>query len=184
MTMPPAEPSQPPQPLPEPNQAPQPAAGQTPPPAAGYYQPPSAASGPAAQPTGGPYPAQPGYGPPPAAGGLRSAFDFTFNSYATPGIVKVLYIIGIALAVLGYIINVIMAFIVGGLLGVAMDPLGNTSDISSVLLGMAGLLLGWIPALFGLLMLRVGLEVALSNVRSASDVQLLRQRSDADAAES
>jgi Domain of unknown function (DUF4282) len=80
-------------------------------------------------------------------------FDFSFSSFVTPMIVKVVYVlitIAIALALLGWIV---VAF---------------ASD--QVALGVTLLVLGWIPALLYLAFFRMTLEFYYSVVRMSQDI--------------
>lgn len=112
--------------------------------------------------------------PPRDASPIKAAFDLSFNNYATPGIVKIVYVVGIVLTALGYVFGVIAAFISGAPRDYGM---GIRSD-GSVLPGILMLVFGWIPGAFFILLLRVALEMTLSSVRTAMDVRVLRQRSD------
>jgi len=126
--------------------------------------------------------AQPGAGwnfppqPPRDASPLKAAFDLSFNKYATPGIVKIVYIVGIVLVTLGWIFGVIGAFLSG-----APRSYGSLQTEGTIVPGILMLIFGWIPGAFFILLLRVTLELTLSNVRTAMDVRVLRQRSDEDA---
>lgn len=169
--------------------------GQTPP--AGYGQPGSFASASQPAPQGGaPFaqPQQPGapsYAPqgsgpwapaqraPRDANPIRAALDLSFGSYATPGIVKVVYVVGIALGALVYIGWVLSAFSFTAM--VAESPFSDGGG--SPLFGILVLLFGWIPVAFWILVLRVGLEMALANVRTATDVRALREQADAQKAD-
>jgi hypothetical protein len=151
---------------------------------AGYGpgQPPAPPFGQAGQPAPGPQPTQPPFGYPGAgapgqsgqpgpwsqlapqgpreANPLKAAFDFSFGSYATPGLIKLIYIIAVALGVLTWLFYVVIGF--------ASEPV----------VGVLALVLGWIPTLLFVLLLRVALEVSLAGVRTAMDVRVLRERSD------
>lgn len=115
--------------------------------------------------------------PPRDANPIKAAFDLSFNTYATPGIVKIVYIIGIVLAALWWVLIVIGAFFAGMPRDYGFGETGG-----SPLLGVLAVVFGWIPAAFAVLMLRLALESVLSNVRTAIDVRVLRERSDADEA--
>jgi len=144
----------------------------------------------AQQGAGGGYGQQPGYpqggfsqqpgwasGPqkPRDASPLKAAFDVSFNTYATPGIVKLVYVVGIVLAVLWYVISVISAFAAFGSRDYGMFETQGTA-----VPGILMLLFGWIPVAFFVLALRLALEQVLSSVRTATDVRVLRERSDAE----
>lgn len=87
-----------------------------------------------------------------ARGFFGALFDFSFNSFVTPKIVKVVYVlftIGMALALVVYVI-----------VGFAADPV----------IGVLVLLLGWIPALLYLAFIRMTLEFYYSVVRMSQDI--------------
>ena len=133
----------------------------------GYGQapPPWAAPGPAPQRAGypaGPPPGPAGLGPggpqEPGAQGLFGAlFDFNFNSFATPVVIKFLYILGL-IGIAGlYVIYVVVGF------------------LSSAMIGLIVLVLGGIGALFGVMMLRTTLEFYYALVRMSEDVRAMRR---------
>ena len=117
-----------------------------------YNQPPSDSSG---------QPQYPGSGQSPAPGGAPTGwqterkgffgalFDFGFNHFVTPSIIKVLYVLGFVVISLVY---VVIAF------------------STSVPLGFGALLLGWIIPLFYLAFWRVMLEFFLAVVRMSEDI--------------
>jgi uncharacterized membrane protein YtjA (UPF0391 family) len=113
--------------------------------------------------------------PPRDAGPIKAAFDLSFNSWATPGLVKIVYIVGIVLVVVSYVISVISMFIAG----LPRDYGFGVESEGTVVPGILTLVFGWIPGAFFILLLRVGLEQVLSNVRTATDIRVLRTRSDA-----
>lgn len=122
----------------------------------GQQQPPPAGWGqaPAGPPPG--YSAAYGTGPsiPPAApGGLFGAlFDYGFHSFATPAVIKVLYILGTVLIGLAYIGAVITGFAQG------------------VGLGLAAVIGGALVALVYLIFLRITLEFYYAVVRMSEDI--------------
>lgn len=153
---------------------PQQPSAQVPPPQQPYVPPQQ--PGPGATPPG-PAP-HPGYGQPawsePAAegGGLKAAVDLSFGTYATPSIVKVLYILGVVIGVLAYLGMVISGFAAGR----GVMYIGGSRGPYSAVPGMLALLFGWIPVVFYLLLLRVGLETSLAMVRAATDLRVMRGR--------
>ena len=91
-------------------------------------------------------------------GPFAGVFDLSFSTYASLRIVKMLYIfliVSVALAYFGAAIPMLLV----------MPPVG-----------IAILILGWIPALFFILVGRIGIEVALATVRTAIDARALRTR--------
>ena len=111
---------------------------------------------------GGAYPA--GMGPgghmPSAssAGFFGALFDFGFNSFATPVVIKVLYILSLVGIGVFYVVAVISGFV--------QDPLT----------GLLALVGGGIAALLTLVYIRVLLEVLFATIRIAEDVRILRDR--------
>jgi len=91
-------------------------------------------------------------------GPFSEAFDFSFSTYASLQLVKIVYILFIVIVSLVYVANVILTFL--------MTPI----------LGILVLIFGWIPALLMVLAVRVGLEVTLATVRTAIDARALRNR--------
>lgn len=146
----------------------QPAYGSYPPPgqpAAGYGQAqPSWQQAPGQQ----PYPGTP-QGYPAGLGGMPprpespsffgALFDFGFNSFATPVVIKVLYILGLVVIGLGYVILVISGF------------------ADSPLTGLAILIGGAIGALIYVIFLRITLEFYFAVVRMSDDIRAMRNRS-------
>ncbi len=88
-----------------------------------------------------------------AKGFFGALFDFSFNSFVTPKIVKFVYVLATILLVIAYLFFVITAF--------AGDNVG---------FGIAFLLLGWIPFLFYLALIRMTLEFYFSIVRMSQDI--------------
>ena len=109
-----------------------------------------------------PYPAGlgPGGGLPPTnpQGFFGALFDFGFNSFATPVVIKVLYILSLVGIGLFYVLAVVSGF--------AQDPL----------VGLITLVAGAVVALLTLVYIRVLLEVLFATIRIAEDVRLLRDR--------
>lgn len=102
---------------------------------------------------------------------LKAAFDFSFNSYATPGLVKIIYILAAIVAGLWWIGGGLVALISG----IAASSYGGGG---AIFLGVVGLLLGWIPALLWLLFVRIILEASLALVRVADDARHIRTKID------
>jgi hypothetical protein len=142
--------------------------GQTAPPWAAPAQQPAgqpAAQGASAWSGGSPpvqYPAGlgPGGGLPPAnaQGFFGALFDFGFNSFATPVVIKVLYILSLVGIGLTYVLAVVSGF--------AQDPV----------VGLITLVAGAVIALLVLVYIRVLLEVLYATIRIAEDVRHLRDR--------
>jgi hypothetical protein len=122
--------------------------GQQPPPSWGGYPPPPGQPG-----YGGPTGMGPGGSPQTQAKGFFAAlFDLGFNSFATPAVVKVLYIIGMVLLGLAYVGVVIAGF---------------SQDAGVGLLALIG---GAIAALFYLTLFRITLEFYYAVVRMSEDI--------------
>jgi len=86
-------------------------------------------------------------------------FDFGFNTFATPVVIKVLYILGLIAIALGYVIIVISGF------------------ADSPLTGLAALIGGAVGALFYVIFFRVFLEFYYAVVRMSEDIRAMRNRS-------
>lgn len=115
-----------------------------PPPGGGYGQ----------QPPGwGPPPAGGTGAPPPQASAFSALFDFSFKSFATPGLIRLLYIVGTVLLVLGW-------------LGFTVTTFATTGAGAGILT----LLLGAVVVLFYLAFLRVSLEFYYAVVRMSEDI--------------
>jgi hypothetical protein len=135
--------------------------GQEPPPPPGWggYPPPPPQVGPPPGYGGYPGPGGPAGGPVgpgspqgEAKGFFPALFDFGFNSFATPAVVKVLYIIGMVLLGLFYVAAVISGFSVSAGFG---------------LLALVG---GAIAVLFYLTLFRITLEFYYAIVRMSEDI--------------
>ncbi|SDS81195.1 protein of unknown function [Microlunatus soli] len=111
---------------------------------------------------------------------MKAAFDFSFASYATPGLVKIIYILAVIIAAIGWIGSTISYFVLAATTHTAVSRLGGPPQtdtsvamfISPVLL----LLFGWVPGLLWVLVVRVVLEAALALVRAAEDVRAMRDK--------
>lgn len=97
-------------------------------------------------------------------GFFAALFDLSFTRYATPSVVKVLYIL--LMIVVGLFV---LLAIIGFLAAMAQDA----SAIVLVLIGIPLVLLG---AVAWLAFYRVGLEVAVSIIRTAQSVQSIDER--------
>ena len=86
-------------------------------------------------------------------------FDFGFNTFATPVVIKVLYILGLVAIALGYVAIVISGF--------ADSPLS----------GLVALIGGAVGALFYVIFFRVFLEFYYAVVRMSEDIRAMRNRS-------
>ena len=105
-------------------------------------------------------------------GPFVDAFDFTFDKYATPAVVKVVYMLTVILCVLTYIGVVLMAFAIF----LPDQDIGGYKYTGSAFPGILALLLGWIPAFLQILRARLSLEQTLAGVRTAIDARVLRTR--------
>ena len=92
-----------------------------------------------------------------AKGFFGALFDFNFNSFVTIKFIKFIYILSIAFLVLLWLVYVVMGFVV--------EP-G---------LGVAALLLGWIPVILYVIWIRVFLEFLVSTVRTAQNTSAMRE---------
>jgi hypothetical protein len=116
---------------------------------AGYGQPPTGAGWTQQYPagTGGPTPP-----PPPAPSVFGALFDFSFTTFATPVVIKVLYVLGLVVIGLGYLVALIAGFGQG------------------VGTGLVFLVGGGLVALFYLIFFRVFLEFYYAVVRMSEDI--------------
>jgi hypothetical protein len=120
-------------------------------------------------PYGAPY-GGPGYGAPAGVGpgGLAppgpprnffgALFDFSFDSFATPVVIRALYVLVLIGIALGYVVAVIIGFTQGALTGLAF------------LVG------GAVVAFVYLVLARITLELYYAVVRIAEDVRVLRDK--------
>lgn len=83
---------------------------------------------------------------------FAALFDFDFNTFATPAVVKILYVVGMVLIGLVYI---------GALIGGFAQGVG---------VGLVTLVLGAVAALFYLIFFRVTLEFFYAVVRMSEDI--------------
>jgi len=86
-------------------------------------------------------------------------FDFGFNTFATPVVIKVLYILGLVAIGLGYVAIVISGF------------------ADSPATGLVALIGGAVGALFYVIFFRVFLEFYYAVVRMSEDIRAMRNRS-------
>lgn len=115
---------------------------------------------------------------------LRAAFDFSFRSYATPGIAKIVYIVAIVLGVLWWIGGSIYWFVIGALITHAAQSLtgglgggsGSSGGGGFTTMGILSLVLGWIPVALWVLVVRVFLEAAVAMIRTAGDARVIREK--------
>ena len=106
-------------------------------------------------------------------GSFGDAFDFSFERYATPAVVKVLYAVTVVFCVVTYVGTVLMAFAffapdrnVGGIVTIPGTPVP----------GIITVIVGWIPAFMSILGMRLACEQALATVRTTIDARGLRTR--------
>jgi hypothetical protein len=109
---------------------------------------------------GYPYPDPPGSGvaSPQEKGFFGSLFDFSFTSFVTPKIIKVVYVLEVVFTVLAYVV-------------VTIGALAANSGA-----GVAVLIFGALGAILYLALLRMVLEFFLGVYRMSQDVRILRSR--------
>jgi len=105
-------------------------------------------------------------------GHFAEAFDFSFETYATPAVVKVVYMLMVIFCVLAYAGNALLAFAVF----MPDQDIAGFRHTGSAFPGILALVLGWIPGLILILVARVSFEQALATVRTAIDARALRTR--------
>ena len=91
-------------------------------------------------------------GAPPEKSGFSALFDFSFSSFATPSLIRLLFIVGTVLIGLYYVGMVLFTF--------------STSAVA----GLLTLVFGAIVALFAVAMLRLSLEFYFAVVRMSEDI--------------
>lgn len=115
---------------------------------------------PAGSPYAAPAPWQQGAGNQPGSNAdasfFQSLFDLSFTKYVTLSFAKVIYVLAMALIALGYLMAIVIGF---------------ASEHSA--LGVFALLLGWIPALVYLVLVRVSLEFAVAMIRTAQNTSVM-----------
>jgi len=87
-----------------------------------------------------------------SAGFLPALFDFSFNSFVTPKIVRFVYVLATIWAIVMYVIIVISSF------------------TQSVWTGIIAIVFGPLVAIIWLAIVRIGLEFGISVVRMSEDV--------------
>jgi len=113
----------------------------------GQQQPPAPGWGGQQPPAGMPTQLGPG-----ESSGFSALFDFSFTSFATPSLIRLLYIVGTVLIGLYYVGMVIFSF--------------TTSAVA----GLIALVFGAVVALFMMALLRVSLEFYFAVVRMSEDI--------------
>jgi hypothetical protein len=88
-----------------------------------------------------------------STGFFPALFDFSFNSFVTPKIVRFVYVLAVIWAVVSYVIIVLSSFFQYGLTE-----------------GLLALIFGPIVALIWIAIVRIGLEFGISVVRMSEDV--------------
>lgn len=104
---------------------------------------------------------------------VKAILDFGFTRYATPSVVKILYILGIVVGVIGWFLSGLSWIMIGGAMA-AFNPYsaGGESTLFAVLAWVFGL----IPLFFWVIALRVSLEFALAIVRISQDSKAIREK--------
>ena len=149
----------------QPQQPEQPAYGSYPPPPTqpgGYGQAQPSWQQTAGQPRYAGYPAAGTGGFPPqneSPNFFGALFDFGFNTFATPVVIKVLYILGLVAIGLAYVVLVISGF------------------ATSLAVGLGALVGGAIAALIYVILFRITLEFYYAVVRMSEDIRAMRNRS-------
>lgn len=105
-------------------------------------------------------------------GGLKALIDLSFRSYATPTVAKILYILTVALGVLAWLGSALGNFAMAAIL--SGDYQTESVAFLPAMMGVGHLLLGWIPVLVMIIVVRVFLELSLANIRTAEDMQAVR----------
>ncbi|MHA3683393.1 DUF4282 domain-containing protein [Leucobacter sp. HY1910] len=103
------------------------------------------------------------------AGFFRSLFDLSFAAErsVTTSFVKVIYVIGIVIAVLSWIGTALLLFIMGGISSAAVSAFGGSGGGGMMIFGVLALIFGWIPGFINVILLRVGLEFVTAQIRTS-----------------
>ncbi|WP_017793005.1 DUF4282 domain-containing protein [Leucobacter salsicius] len=103
------------------------------------------------------------------AGFFRSLFDLSFAAErsVTTSFVKVIYVLGIALSVLGWLGAALFFFILGGIENAAYSAFGGDGGSIFMIWGVLVLIFGWIPAVLNVIFLRIGLEFVTAQIRTS-----------------
>ena len=118
--------------------------------------------------------------PAPRDGSVWAIFDFSFEKFAAPKLIKILYVFSVIALFVGYLLSVAWTWILTHPVSVTTMQYPNrvTGLAQQPQLAPAILVavLGLIPLLGGIFMARVGLELVMSIVRSSIDLRALRDR--------
>lgn len=110
------------------------------------------------------------------AGFFRSLFDLSFapDKIVTVTFARVIYIIAIVVAAASWILGAVSLFILGGIANAASYGYGAPSAGGFfVFLGVLTLIFGWIPGLLNVLLVRVGLETVVAQIRTSQNTARL-----------
>lgn len=108
---------------------------------------------------------------------VKAIFDFGFTRYATPSVVKILYILGIVVGGIGWLLGGLFWIMIGGAM-TTLNPY-STGSGGTTLLAVLSWLFGLIPLFFWIIGLRVSLEYALAVVRINQDTKVVREKLEA-----
>ena len=175
-------------PSPTPSYGPSPTPGYGPTPTAGgqpsYGPTPTPGYGPS--PTAGGQPGYAGYQTAPAPGSslgpatpqvgapkpkddnpFAALLDFEFRRYATPGLIKIIYIV--------LLVAIGLSMLFGLVSGLSM-----LSSQWTVGMGVLTMLASGVGAVVSVLLVRIGLEYAIATIRMSSDIAKMREESQSD----
>ena len=100
---------------------------------------------------------------------LQALFDFSFSSFITIKFAKVIHLVNIVLALLGYVFWVFIW------LFLASDVGDSEVGAMATFFAIIALLFGWIPALLQIVGVRLALEMNIALVRTAQNTSALRE---------
>lgn len=114
---------------------------------------------------------------------FHSLFDLSFAAErsVTTSFVKVIYVLGIAISVLSWLGAALLCFILGGIESAAYAAMYSDGGGTFFILGGLVLIFGWIPGLFNVIFLRVGLEFVTAQIRTSQHTAELVRLARADA---
>lgn len=107
---------------------------------------------------------------------IGAVFNFSFTRFATPSLVKVLYLLWVILMIGGWLIGALLWFGAGAMADQVHHYYDDGSAGMFMVMGGLQLFLGWIPALFEIILMRVICEFFVVQFRSHSQLREINQK--------
>ena len=104
---------------------------------------------------------------------FKALFDTSFSDFVTIKFVKIIYLIGIVLNVLSWLGGALIGLIAAGIGAAAASSMYGGGGGGAFVFPILLLLLGWIPALLNIIMMRIGLEFIVASVRTAQNTSIM-----------